>query len=448
MLDPNVIRHNPNLVKNNIKNRKVDEQKADVEKWLALDEIRATILRQINEINHQRKKIAKGYRNNLEDTNQAKLLKEKEQLLRRILTEIENEWLEIASWIPNILAEDIKVGFDESDNVEIYAWTPDKGELGKEQIGSNNYSAKFMPHKVIHSDEDFEPLHHIDVLEKLKLVDMKQAAKVSGSRFCYLIGDIVKLQRSLHELMLEKLDKAGFIRMIPPLLVKEKILWGTSHFPEGKNQVYKVEEEYMEDKEPLFLVGSSEPSNFAYGYERVFDESELPLKIVAITPCFRTEVGNWGKDVRGLKRLHQFDKLEMDVICKPEQSEDIYNELLQINKEFLQTLELPFHIIEKCSGDSGYSASYRQCDVEVWLPSQKTFMEVGTNTNATDYQARRLKIKYFNKKSNTKEFVHTVNDTGVSDRMIIAIVENYQQKDGRIKVPKALVKYMQKQYIG
>lgn len=450
MLDQKFVRENPDKVREIIKNKGISLEKADVDKWLVLDKTRLNLITEIEAINRRRNQIAKELSSgnkNQELIKEGRKLKEKEQQLRENLTKIEAEWMSIGAWFPNIPFDDVKIGKDSTENTEIYAWIPGIGELPKEKLGVNMDSGKHMPTKVLHSNEDFEPKHHIDVLENLRLIDMKQAAKVAGSRFYYLIGDLVKLQRALHDYMLKYLDSKGFTRIIPPLLVKEKVLFGTSHFPEGRDQVYEISTDYLEEKEPLFLVGSSEPSNFAFAMDRTFKKEELPFKMVAITSCFRSEVGSWGKDVRGMKRVHQFDKLEMDVICLPEQSSDIYNELLEINKWLLKELQLPFHIIEKCTGDSGYNASARQADAEVWLPSQRTFMEVGTNTNATDYQARRMNIKFIDT-NGEKRLAHTVNDTGVSDRMLIAIVENYQQKDGSIKVPDVLVPLMGKEYIG
>ncbi|BDQ05026.1 MAG: serine--tRNA ligase [Candidatus Dojkabacteria bacterium] len=450
MLDPKFIRENPEKVREAIRNKGISPEKADIDKWLALDKIRTELIHEIDSTNKRRNEIAKLISQGIKDdklTGEGRLLKEREQELRENLNKVETEWNSISSWFPNIPLEDVPVGKDETENVEIYAWIPGQGELEKDKLGLYMHSAAFMPTKPMHADADFEPKHHFDILEQLGLIDMKQAAKVAGARFYYLIGDIVKLQRALHDFLLKYLDEKGFVRIIPPILVKEKVLFGTSHFPEGRDQVYEIKTDYIEEKDPLFLVGSSEPSNFAFAMDRVFKRNELPLKLAAITPCFRSEVGSWGKDVRGMKRVHQFDKLEMDVICLPEQSEDVYEELLSINKWLLQQLELPFHIIQKCTGDSGYNASAKQADVEVWLPSQKTFMEVGTDTNTTDFQARRMNIKFIDTDSN-KKYAHTVNDTGVSDRMLIAIVEHYQQKDGSIKVPEVLVPLMRKKYIG
>ncbi len=181
--------------------------------------------------------------------------------------------------------------------------------------------------------------------------------------------------------------------------------------------------------------------------DRIIDKNKLPFKLFAYAPAFRSEAGSWGKDTKGIKRMHQFDKIEMNSICTPEQSEEIFNEFLSINEWLLQTLELPYQLAQKCTGDAGYLASAMQIDPEVWCPGQNSFMEVMTDTNATDYQARRLNIKYRDEDGNVK-LVHTVNDTGVAmGRILISIIENYQQRDGSIKVPTALCELMGKEYI-
>ena len=451
MLDTKFIRENTEKVRNAIKNKGVSPEKADLDKWIALDKLRTSVITEIETVNRRRNEIAKELSSGNRDEKliqEGRELKEKEQELRKNLVKIESEWNSIASWFPNIPFDDVKVGKDHTENKEIYAWIPGQGELSKDKLGVNVDSGKYMPTKLLHSEEEFEPKHHLDILEMHGWSDFKQGAKIAGTRFTYLVGDIVKLQFAIQNWLLAHLYTKGFTPIVPPLLVKEKVLFGTSHFPEGRDQVYEISTDYLEEKEPLFLVGSSEPSNFAFAMDKVFKEEELPLKMVAITPCFRSEVGSWGKDVRGLKRVHQFDKLEMDVVCTPEQSSDIYNELLSVNHWVLQSLKLPYHIVEKCTGDSGYNASARQADPEVWLPGQKEFMEVGTNTNTTDFQARRMNIKVIGKDGN-KRFAHTVNDTGVAlGRILIAIIDNYQQKDGSVKVPEVLIPFVGQEYLG
>jgi seryl-tRNA synthetase len=450
MLDPKFIRENPEKLKEIIQNKGTDPKKADVDRWLELDRQRTDLVQQTEIINRRRNEIAKELSSgNIKEElkSEGRDLKEKEQNLREQIENVEKEWTVIASWFPNIPFSDIKVGKDEMENPEIFAWRPDTGEISKDKLGVGIDAAKYMPEKLLHADKDFTPKHHVELLTDLGLIDIAQGAKIAGTRFVFLVGDLVRLQKAVHDYMFDHLFQKGFTMMRPPLLVKEKVLFGTSHFPEGQDQAYEIKNDYLEDKDSLFLVGSSEPSNFAYCIDKTFKESELPLKMVAVTPCFRSEVGSWGKDVRGIKRVHQFDKLEMDVVCTESQSEEIYQELLNINHWLLQTLKLPYHVVEKCTGDSGYAASARQADPEAWLPGQNEFMEVGTDTNATDFQARRMNIKYIDK-NGEKKLCHTVNDTGVPDRILIAIAHNYQQSDGTIKIPEVLVPYMGKEYIG
>jgi seryl-tRNA synthetase len=295
-----------------------------------------------------------------------------------------------------------------------------------------------LPQSTFESDSAIVRRHHLDVGESLGIIDMPQGAKVAGSRFAYLMGDAMLLQNAIIQLLSQKLLASDFTWIDPPLLVRERVLFGTSHFPEGRDQVYQISQEHLEDRQSLYLVGSSEPSLFAYGMDRTFTQDELPLKMFAVTPCFRSEVGSWGRDVRGIKRVHQFTKLEMDVICTPMQSDAIFEALRGYNEWFLQELGLPYRVIRKCTGDCGYLATYQQYDLEVWMPSQSAFMETMTDTHATDFQARRLNIRVLDA-DGSRILAHTVNDTGVAiGRMIAAILDNYQQPDGTVIVPEAL----------
>jgi seryl-tRNA synthetase len=297
----------------------------------------------------------------------------------------------------------------------------------------------------VHADQtDFIPLHHVDLGQRLGGIDVEQAARVSGSRFAYLLGDIALLRIALHRFLMETILAQGFQPIVPPLLVRERALYGTSHFPEGRDQVYAIQTHNVEDHAQLFLVGSSEPSNFSYFADRILAQEDLPIKLFAATVCFRSEVGSWGKDVRGIKRVHQFEKIELNGVCLPEQSRTMYDHFLAINEWLLQTLQLPYRVVDKCGGDAGYLATARQRDVEVWLSHDQAFMEVMTDTNTTDYQARRLNIRY-RTDDGRLGFCHTANDTGVSDRMLIAILDQYQQKDGSIKVPEALQPFIKRE---
>lgn len=446
MLDIKFIRENPDKVKQNILNRKVNPTVADVDKLLLLDTRKTELQLEVERLRNLRNVLADDLKDAKKRTpdkiEEGKKLKDGVDVLEKELAEVATQWQKIMDWVPNILAEDVPVGKTEDDNLEIIAWTPKDGYFKEKQLGLKDFSKKWMP------TFDFVAKDHLELGINLGIIDVEQSAKTSGSRFAYLKDDIVLMEYALFDLLSKKIMKDhGFHPMIVPLLVKERVLYGSSHFPEGKDQVYKIENEFVEENQDLFLVGSSEPPLFGYGMDKTFSAKELPYKMWAFTPCFRSEVGSWGKDVKGIKRVHQFDKLEIDCICKPEDAQKVFDGLLGINRWLLETLKLPYHQILKCTGDSGYQASYKQVDTEVWLPSIKEFIEVGTDTNATDYQARRLNIKYDDGTGN-KKYVNTVNDTGCPmGRMLISILDNYQNADGTVDVPEVLQDYVGKKVI-
>ncbi|MBI3559049.1 serine--tRNA ligase [Candidatus Gottesmanbacteria bacterium] len=442
MLDIKFICENPEKVKQNILNRRVDPKKADVDKLMLLDGRKIKLNSEIEQLRAAKNKFASELKDEKlrtpEKIEEGKKIKEGIEILEKELREVEQEWQEIMDWIPNILADDVPVGKDENDNLEIKAWTSESGYFSKEKLGLKDFSKKWMP------TLNFSGKDHVALGKNLGIIDVEQSAKTSGSRFAYLKDDLVVMQYALFDLLFKKLiTDYKFHPMIVPLLVKEKVLYGTSHLPEGRDQVYKIENANVEENKDLFLVGSSEPPLFSYFMDKTVDKKDLPYKMCAYSSCFRSEVGSWGKDVRGIKRVHQFDKLEIDVVCSPEDSQKIFDELLEINEWFFQSLKLPYHQILKCTGDSGYSASHRQVDTEVWLPSQKEFIEVGTDTNALDFQARRLNIK-----CEDKRYAHTVNDTGCPmGRVLIAIIDNYQDADGSVTVPEVLQNYVGKKIL-
>lgn len=445
MIDINFIRQNPDKLKAIINGGRSNPQKANVDLWLELDQKRRELLTKQEKLNRQKNELAQLGKQggNIEEIRtKGQELKEEGKELEEMIRDITVQWQEILDWMPNIPVseDDMPFGKGEPDNLVIKAWLPASGYLDITQDLES--TAEHMPPKVIHSTDEFEPKHHLDLGEALGVIDNEQGAKVSGSRFTYLIGDIVLIQYAIQQLLFSHLIKNGFKPIISPLLVKERTLYGTSHFPEGRDQVYKIESNNIEDNQELYLVGSSEPSNFSFFMDKTLDEKQLPYKVFAYTPCFRSEAGSWGRDTKGIKRLHQFDKIEMNVVCTSEQSDTIYDELLAINEWLLQELKLPYRIVQKCTGDAGYHASAKQADPEVWLSGQQEFMEVMTDTNTTDFQARRLNIRYQDK-DGKKHFAHTLNDTGVAmGRMLIAIMDNYQQADGSIQVPEALRPYM------
>jgi seryl-tRNA synthetase len=427
--------------------RKVDPGKADVDRWLALDSERRALQQQIDSLNAERKAVAALGKTDADAARaRGQEIRERSRQLDEQFAAVTAEWNAILAWFPNWIDAEMPHGSSEDDNVEECAWIPGPGYLKQELLGRGSASARFMPASPLHADNaDFEPLHYTELGELLGGVDTLQGGKVSGSRFAYILGDIALMQIAISRLLIDELLRRGYQPMIPPLLVRERSLFGTSQFPEGRDQVYEIKTENVEEPFPLFLVGSSEPANFSYFMDRTLEADELPQRLFAYTPCFRSEAGSWGKDVRGIKRVHQFDKIEMNAVCDDHESTAIYAEFREINEWLMQKLQLPYRIVDKCTGDAGYLATYRQRDVEVWMSGSGEYMEVMTDTNTTDYQARRLNIRYRTSDGNLR-YCHTVNDTGCAmGRMLIAILDNYQQPDGTVRVPAVLAPLMGKE---
>jgi seryl-tRNA synthetase len=411
----------------------------DIDGLLAVYEDYLGVLRDVESLRNQRNTVSSEISKTQGDERQG-LIKQASDIKNRlskeedVLVQYKAKIDQILPTVPNIVSEEMPDGKDEHDNLIISVWDPVNGYLKMDsplKYDDVSYAPK----------ESFSHKDHIDIGESLDIIDVEQSGKVSGSRFCYLKREAVLIQDAISALLKKELLKRNFIPMVPPLLVKERSLFGTSHFPEGRSQVYEIRSENVEEGSSLFLVGSAEPSNFSYFMDKVLDEKDLPIKVFAQTTCFRSEVGSWGKDVRGIKRVHQFDKLEMNCVCAEGQDRAVFDEFIEINEWLFQRLEIPYRIVNKCTGDCGYNASYFQYDIEAWRPGEKEYMEVGTDTMTTDYQARRLNIKYRN--SSGLKYARTVNDTGVAfGRAIISLLENHQQEDGSVRIPEALHPYL------
>jgi seryl-tRNA synthetase len=440
MIDIKILRESPELVKNSIKNKGI--KNFDFDKLVLLDKQRLSLLKEVEDLRSKRNSLSDEISKATSDERtklltQATEIKENLRIIELKQNEIEKEFMDLFLQVPNILSEKMPIGFSESENVILRAWSKKTGIV--ENISLEDVS--FIDRKEI------AYLDHLDLGKRHDMIDVEKSAEVSGSRFCYLKNEAVLLQDAISFLIKKKLQLKGFMPIIPPILVKEKALYGTSHFPEGIDQVYKIENKNIEEGQDLYLVGSSEPTNFAYFSNTTHEEKDLPKKFYAQTPCFRSEVGSWGRDVRGIKRVHQFDKLEMNAIATPETAEFIFNEFLEINEWLLQSLELPYRVVVKCTGDSGYNATHFQYDLEVYRNATNEWMEVMTNTNTTDFQARRLNIKY--KTSEGTKFAYTLNDTGVAfGRIILALIEHHQDSQGNIMIPEALRDYLGREKIG
>jgi seryl-tRNA synthetase len=278
----------------------------------------------------------------------------------------------------------------------------------------------------------------------LDIIDVKRAGKVSGARFGYLKGDLALMEFGLIQLAMDITRKEGFIPVVPPAMIKPEMMKAMGYVERGGDEIYYF------DKDNLYLTGTSEQSVGPLHADEVFEEKDLPKKYVAFSTCFRREAGSYGKDTKGILRVHQFDKVEMFIFCKPDDSAKGHELILSMEEKLMQELEIPYRVIDICTGDLGDPAA-KKYDIEAWMPGQNEYRETHSTSNCTDFQARRLNIRYKetrNKKQETK-LVHTLNGTAFAiGRTLIAIIENYQQKDGTIKVPKALQKYMGIKKIG
>ena len=280
---------------------------------------------------------------------------------------------------------------------------------------------------------DFEPRDHVDIGSDLGVVDIERAVKISGSRFGLKKGNLAILEMSLMRWAIDNLSDHGFTPVMPPVLVREEALFGTGFFPGDKEQVYSVRED------DLYLVGTSEVPLAAMHADEIFEQDELPVRYVGFSTCFRVEAGTYGKDTRGLFRVHQFDKAEMFSFVRPDASVEEHGYLLEREEELVRALEIPYRVVNVAAGDLGSSAA-KKYDIEAWFPGQGRYREITSTSTTTDFQARRLKIRFKND-DGANQFVHTLNGTAVTPRHLIALIENHQQADGSVRIPSVLVPY-------
>ena len=408
MLDIQFIRDNPDKVKENNKIRKC---KVSVDAILDLDEKRRALISEIEKSRFELKASSKK-KPSKEEIEKLRKLGDEIKKQEEKLAPIELSLNDLLIQLPNITHKSVPEGKDDSGNVVVKT-------VGKKP--------KF----------DFEVKDHADLGADLDLIDVERGAKVSGSRFWYLKGDLVMLEFALIQYAMNFMREKGFIPMLPPMLVRERAMLGTGFFPAEKNEIYKVNA----DEDDLYLVGTAEVPLASYHADEVIDVADKPLKYFGFSSCFRREAGTYGKDMKGILRGHQFDKVEMFVFCAEEQSWNIHEEILKIAEEFWQSLGIPYHVLNMCSGDIG-SPNAKKYDIEGWFPGQNKYRELASCSNDTDFQARRLNIKYKDAEGKSK-LVHTLNNTVCAlGRTMIAIMENYQQKDGTIEIPEVLRPFM------
>ncbi|MEG2719798.1 MAG: serine--tRNA ligase [Oscillospiraceae bacterium] len=418
MLDIKVIRENPEMVKENIKKKFQDEKLVMVDEVIALDKEFRDAKSRGDALRGQRNSVskeigglmAKGLKEEAEKTKQkvadiAKELADLEVKEEELTAEIRKRMLVI----PNIIDDSVPIGKNDSENVEI-----------------ERFGEPFVP--------DIEVPYHVDIMEKFSGIDLDSARKTSGNGFYYLAGDIARLHSAILSYARDFMIDRGFTYYIPPFMIRSDVVTGVMSFSEMENMMYKIE------GEDLYLIGTSEHSMIGKFIDTFLTEDELPQTLTSYSPCFRKEVGAHGIEERGVYRIHQFEKQEMIVVCKPEDSMDWYNKLWKNSVDFFRTLDIPVRTLECCSGDLA-DLKVKSLDVEAWSPRQKKYFEVGSCSNLGDAQARRLKIRINGKEG--KYFAHTLNNTVVAPpRMLIAFLENNLQADGSVRIPEVLQPYM------
>ncbi len=416
MLDIELLRKNPEFVKERLGLRREDYPRL-VDEALRLDEERRSILRELEALRAERNAMSKeiGRRKSkgkqtAELEGKVKKIKEKIEGLEDKLSKVEEKLKGVMLSIPNIPHQSVPVGKDETENVEVRRWG-------------------------VQRDFDFEPKAHYEIGEALGILDFERGASLSGSRFTVMWGWGARLERALINFMLDFHTSRGYKEVWVPHLVKPEILEGTGQLPKFEEDLYFCE------RDGLYLIPTAEVPLTNLFRDTILEEKDLPIYLTAYTPCYRREAGAYGKDIRGIIRQHQFDKVELVKIVHPDTSDQELERLTADAEEILKLLELPYRVVALCTGDLGF-ASAKTYDIEVWFPSQNKYREISSCSNCTDFQARRMNTR-FKDSQGRKSFVHTLNGSGLAvGRTLAAILENYQQKDGSVVVPKVLRDYL------
>lgn len=416
MLDQKLLRTNFKEITERLKHR--GEDLSDLVKFGDLDEKRRSLISEVEQLKAQRneatKQISELKKNNEDATSAITEMRElggKIKELDKNLTIIDEELTQILYSIPNIPHESVPVGEDEDDNIEVRTWGEKKSF-------------------------DFEPKPHWDIGTDLDILDFERAGKVTGSRFVFYKGMGARLERALINFMIDlHVDEHGYEEMIPPFIVNRESMIGTGQLPKFEEDAFRISDwDY-------FLIPTSEVPGTNYHRDEILAEEDLPKKYVANSACFRSEAGSAGRDTRGLIRQHQFNKVELIQFVKPEKSYEVLEQLTNHAEKILQLLELPYRVMSMCTADLGFTAA-KKYDIEVWIPTQETYREISSCSNFEAFQARRAKIRYRNSAKKV-EYVHTINGSGLAvGRTVTAILENNQQADGSVLIPKVLRPYM------
>lgn len=420
MLDPKLIKENPNLIRDMLKARAIE---FDLDGLIESEQKRREYIIQTDELRKKRNKVGQEISDKKKEgveieslLDEMKEVSQKLSVLEKRQIENDKKFNHLILTVPNLFDKSVPIGNDESANIEIRKW-------GK------------IPEK------KFQIKDHINAAENLDLLDLERAAKIAGARFYYLKNDLVMLNQSLIRYALDFLNKKGYSLVQPPYMLKKESMEGAIITEDFEDVIYKVEDE------DLYLIGTSEHAIAAMYSGEILDGNQLPIRYAGVSPCFRKEAGAHGRDQKGIFRVHQFEKVEQFVFSRPEDSWKEHERMLAIAEEFYQTLEVPHRIVLLSSGDMG-KISAKTFDIEAWMAGQNAYREIVSCSNCLEYQARRLKIRFRDKTNEQTQYLHTLNSTLIAtSRILVTILENFQTIDGHIRIPKILQKYMEKEII-
>ena len=418
MIDPKIIRSEPETIVDMLKNRNVE---IDISELLTVDKKRRESITELESYKMKRNRISqeistkKSQGEDISETlTEMKNISTKIEELQDNVKVSQDDYNNRLESIPNLIHDSVPIGKDEKENKEIENWQP--------KIGLNKNSRD-----------------HIELSEKNNLVDLERASKISGSRFYFLKNSLVRMNYALIAFALDYINKKGYFMLQPPYLMNRKPMSGAVILSDFEEVIYKIEDQ------DLYLIGTSEHALAAMHSEEIFSKEDLPRKYVSVSPCFRKEAGSHGRDTKGIFRVHQFEKVEIFSITDPESSWTQHEEILEDVKQFYKELEIPYRVMLLSSGDMGKVAS-KTFDIEAWLPGQNNYRELVSCSNCTDFQSRRLGIKYRNKPHEESVLTHTLNSTlTATERTLVAILENFQNEDGSITIPRVLRTYMNNQ---
>ena len=415
MLDPKLIKEKPEIIRKMLKSRAVE---FDLDGLIESDQKRREFIIKTDELRKKKNQIAITISEKKKVGEDASSIFIEMKNISNELTklelqqeDIEKKYLKLASTIPNLIHESVPIGIDDSVNKEIKKW----GNIPK---------------------FDFKIKDHIDISEDLNLVDLERAAKVAGARFYYLKNDLVRLNQALINFGLDFLAEKGYSLVQPPYMINRESMEGAVIAEDFEEVIYKVQEE------DLYMIGTSEHAMAAMHSKEIIEGKDIPMKYAGISPCFRKEAGAHGRDQKGIFRVHQFDKIEQFIFSRPEDSWKEHEKMLAVAEEFYQKLEIPYRVMLLSTGDIG-KISAKTYDIEAWMAGQNAYREIVSCSNCLEYQARRLKIRFRDKTNEDTQYVHTLNSTLIATtRVLVAIMENFQTKDGHIRIPQVLQRYM------